>query len=119
MNNDKKNLYEHYANCFQAFGFSLLGAQQLVTGKAPTNPTDKAMLKAYKDPSKSGAETQDYLVYPTPSDNPSGTVDSKTGSIISEKADYKSSNKPGFMGDWDEDEGPKKPGFMGDWDEDK
>jgi len=115
MNNDKKNLYEHYANCFQAFGFSLLGAQQLVTGKAPTNPTDKAMLKAYKNPSKSGAETQEYLVYPTPGEV-SGKVDNKTGSVLSEEADSKKYNKPGFWDDEPEtDDGANnKPGFWDD-----
>jgi hypothetical protein len=112
MNDDKKNIYQHYANCFQAFGFSLLGAQQMVMGKAPTNPTDKAMLKAYKDPSKSGAETQEYLVNPQP--NPTGTIDAKPASVLSGEADYKSSDKPGFL-HWDEDIGkPNKPGFWDD-----
>lgn len=112
MNNDKKNIYQHYANCFQAFGFSLLGAQQMVMGKPPTNPTDKAMLKAYKDPSKSGAETQDYLVYPTPGEV-TGKTDHKTGIAMSDvkDADYKKSNKPGF---WDDDEEANKPGFWDD-----
>ena len=119
MNNGNKNMYEHYANCFQAFGFSLLGAQQLVTGKAPTSPTDQAMLKAYDKPADSGANSQTQSTPPTPSDNPfypSGKLANTSGDVMSEKTNSEESNKPSF---WDDepvtnDGANNKPGFWDD-----
>lgn len=48
MSDDYTNtMRKHYGNCFQSFGFSQTGADQLARQEQVSDPVDQAMLKAY------------------------------------------------------------------------